>query len=591
MNLSFLERHEQFLAHLWSWWSHTTRVIKIFVFTTPNQYQSLLRILTMLRNQRKFLSTNNPKFLSKALEEYFIIRDLWHNTLRFGTGTKATYSGWAFDGGLQTLRKMNPVTRIRRIFRPDVWYLTRGKSGFFAGFEFVDKLDTVKELYRTIKEPELVEIRNSEDSKLPTLKFESINPSRSQRATHWYSSFALSPKTLTQLIEYASDSEMASIISEVYADIPEDLISTEVERSILTLQLIAKRTELQNNKWTRFSISEPDWILTNEASETAQTRLSEKYFVANDVEVLNGGVVLSHGNFVNWDPSQHPSLDFVAGNLEHVVGSMGNLNECFIRNLPSGKSFREAIILGSRVDTNWFHFLIETLPRLIVLENIAPAHVPVLVSNRLPSTAVEALRSITGRSIEFMDTQSVSSVSRAYVSGPVIYHPDSQFLWDRETGQEVNIELLKQLRERILANRTHRILPVKTYFERTSNHRGLINPKSISKLAIKRGYTLTDPAKLSFDEQVTLFQQSREILTVGGAVMANFIFANKETKITLLVSNFIEDYRMPLMMAAVSGSEVRVIGGTPLWTLNRYSYLHKIHASFFISPRNLKSSI
>lgn len=587
MNFAFLERHEQLLAQLWRGWSHSSRLLKIVFLTTPSQYRSLLRIVTMLSNQRRFLATNNPVFLSKALAEYFILRDLWIKTVRHGTSAKAIFSGWGAADALQTIKKATSGIGIRRVFRPDVWYLNRGSLGLFAGFEFIGTLDQVKKLYRAVEPSGFFSNSSSKYPERPRLKFESLNPSRNQRASHWYSTFALAPQAVTQMIEYASDSEMASIISSVYGEIPELFISDEVSRSILIMKLIAKDAPTLNSGWRKVGIGEPDWVFVGESPKSSGEKLAEKYFVANEVELMNGGIILSDGNFLNWDSSQHPSLDFVAGNANFVVGTMGNLRECFVRQLPTGQQFGEAILLGSRVDSNWFHFLIETLPRLLVLEDGISLAVPILVSDRLPASAIEAIRSLTSRRIEIIDTQTVTLVAKAYVAGPVIYHPDSQFMWDRESGQAVNVEMLVKLRNRILRNRNLKKSLGKTYFERKSSHRGLLNAKSISKLARNKGYEIVNPTDLTFDEQVKLFYESKEILCVGGAVMANFIFANETTTITLLVSSFISEYRMPRLLSEISGSKIQVVAGHTLLSGTRKSYLHKIHSSFLINQGKL----
>lgn len=308
-----------------------------------------------------------------------------------------------------------------------------------------------------------------------------------------------------------------------------------------------------------------------------------------DLSITNGGVLCTPQGFLDWDSAQNPSMDFVAGNLGIVTGSSTNFTQCYVRNSPITKSIESAIVLCSRADSNWFHFLIETLPRLLLVEDLVPKHLPVVVNARVPASGLQALRLITSREILEIDANSSTLIRRAVLPGPVIYHPDSQFTWGTGTENQVNAEILSLFRNRILEQVPGpQSATLKTYWSRERSHRGILNNKQVSRASLSFGYIEEDPAEMTFIEQVERIRSSSKLLAVGGALMSNFLFAREGTVISLLTSNIGKNYEMPRILAAIAGARVCIVAGKPPRGYSRMTFLGKLHSSFRIPIRTLR---
>jgi capsular polysaccharide biosynthesis protein len=239
--------------------------------------------------------------------------------------------------------------------------------------------------------------------------------------------------------------------------------------------------------------------------------------------------------------------------------------------------------------------LIETLPKLLFLDAILPGAIPVLVSERIPKSALESLRLLSSRRIFQVSTEELTSVDQLFVCSPVIYHPDPVELHLSPTTRTINMDALGSLRSRVLnevAQSPERSKQGRLVFvSRNSGSRSLINALRVEKMLRKEGFDVIDPSQMSFLSQVRAFQAADKIVLAGGASMANLIFCSEGTKIVLLRSRFTRGYKMPEILASLSSSLVVSISGLPVGTLFRNSYLEKIHSHYMVPIHRLKKSI
>lgn len=67
--------------------------------------------------------------------------------------------------------------------------------------------------------------------------------------------------------------------------------------------------------------------------------------------------------------------------------------------------------------------------------------------------------------------------------------------------------------------------------ESCGNLRQVVNIKEVEEIVAKHGYTMLDPAKLSFKDQIIAFSSARKIISPLGAALANTIFSSPGCKI------------------------------------------------------------
>ncbi len=603
MDKPALQKYEVPLAAIWRFWSQFRRFLKLLVNTDPRHLRKLLEIANLYASNRRFWATNNPKYLSKALTSYFTLRNDWLSKPGGHLQVGLEISGWADKSSYLKIKRALGKYRIRRVFRPDVWYLKGGTGGFFNGFVIQAPMGDFSKLMRLL-EIELpdFEMKLPHDSiaKLDPIsigRLESINPQQSQRGLNWYSTFHISPRDFTWLVEAAADIEVAELALATFREFGDFDFGGETLRCIAKYCLVLGfiPTGIRIPGWSLKTVKKPDWVeLGTQSGEgviAKRSRVSPKYFEAKNVTLTNGGILLVEDSFVDWDSAQKPCLDFVAGNHNSIIGSTANTEMCFVRNGKPGEKIDTAILLGSRVDSNWFHFLIETLPRLVWLNDRLPPTVPVVVSSRIPDTALAALKLMTEREVKLVDVTQWTSVERAFVPGPTVYHPDSQFLWNREDVIEVHIDALVELRNKILGHIRPIFSAKKTYWFRSSSHRVVSNERAIQRGLARSGFRVEDPSELSFEDQVRSIYESSTLVTQGGAAMSNFIFAMSGTKIVVLVSTFGTSYPLPKILGNVSGAEIILVGGKSRLMGTLKSVLEKSHSSFRINPKALSRAL
>jgi hypothetical protein len=603
MDKSALQKYETQLAVVWRLWTQFQRYSKLALKTNPRHFNKLFEIAKLYASNRRFWATNNPKYLARALTSYYSLRVDWLNQEGKNFEASLEVSGWADRASFLKIREALSAYSVRRVFRPDVWYLKGGSGSFFSGFIIQAPTRELSAILRSLEKavPDFeMNLPQNPISKLPPKsagRLESINPLQSERGLNWFSTFHISPRELTWLVEATSDREVSDLALSFFMQFGDFAFDGETLRCIakycLLLGFIPDGIEVKG--WSLNQIKRPEWVPIGSGTASAwrneNSKVDAKYFQAENVSVTNGGIVLTADGFLDWDSAQSPVLDFVAGNHNSVIGSSANSHVCFVRDVQSGEELVSAILLGSRVDSNWFHFLIETLPRLLVVEDLLDKSIPVLVSSRVPRAGLEALRLITNRQIIQVDPELSTLVRKAYVPGPVIYHPDTQFLWGSEKLNIINFELLRSFREKVLESVGSETGSEKAFWPRFGGSRVASNSKKIQRLLSRRGFEIQNIGSLKFVDQVRLIRSCFSLITEGGASMSNFIFLPKGARILVLMSNQSKSYMMPKLLASLSQSEVRIESGQSMGEKFFLPLSSRLQASYRVNLRTLKKTI
>lgn len=595
-----LGKFEPQLASIWSVWLSLNRKIVKIRWSSPKQSRNDSTNARLFREAGRFWATNDEVYLRRATRLYFRQRDEWLKFTPTPRNDDLVVTGWANTKDFGKLQRAFPDVQVKRVFRPDVWYLTSGSASFFSGFRFKAPKKLLLENHSDLQQSaQLIDAMNeiqkdSQFSRVP-LKYESISPAASETGFDWLGAFETSPRLFTWLVEATVDRELASKMVDYFVKLQMNTLSEEWLRCVAIALLVSQRTDQANlpGGWALTRIATPIWNRTSLDSSAPKSArdLEAKFVEGVELSVTNGGIVLTDGQFLDWDKAQNPALDFIAGNHPFVLGSSANLEFCYVKVPPVTIRIPSGIILSSRVDSNWFHFLIETLPRLLFVEGAVDPSMPVLVSSRIPETAREALRLVTKRPIIELDPTTTTRVTNAVLPGPVIYHPDTQFLWNSTAVEAVNVEVLLELRRRILAE----VRPVpgnqRIYWSRPGTNRSLLNGSRVSRILKRKGYAEQDPAEMSFAQQVQSIHGSSSLVAVGGALMANFLFAAPKTKILVLVSDFGLKYKMPSTISKLAEANLEMIGGRSVGLGLTQNIVQKAHSSFQTRTRRLVRSI
>ena len=208
---------------------------------------------------------------------------------------------------------------------------------------------------------------------------------------------------------------------------------------------------------------------------------------------------------------------------------------------PLGVSSRtmleEAIILSGDTDYNYFHWLVEALPKLWLIEMAkVPLDVPVLIPTGLHENLLLAMRRVLGERpyIAMLPDIGVKVKKLWYPSdlGRVL---DSLWTPVREDYDiVVSREGIRYVRDKLAppaAPATRKI-----YVERASSTRQLLNEPELIEALRREGFEILNPARVTLDEQIELFSQCRLIIAPTGAAMTNLMFTQPGTHALIILA-------------------------------------------------------
>jgi capsular polysaccharide biosynthesis protein len=279
-------------------------------------------------------------------------------------------------------------------------------------------------------------------------------------------------------------------------------------------------------------------------------------------EVRDVGLIGST-NFLVFDSKVAPTPSFVAKRdlswieLHHwaILDVDSLIIKIYGANRPT-RTVHEAINLLGQCSGNYAHFLTEILPRLIVCDRAGvDPKIPILLDGWIDPIFQEVLQvfNIHERPIIRVGMFEHIFVERLFQTSEVGYVPagDRYFLQTKKLPyprgdmfvfSDVALELLRKDGAVQTSSRDkNRIGKYNNrpliYLKRNSqswNRRVPCNQDKIIENLERLGFLTVDPAKLSFSEQMMLFQQARVIVSPIGAALASTVFSPRACKIIAL---------------------------------------------------------
>jgi len=166
---------------------------------------------------------------------------------------------------------------------------------------------------------------------------------------------------------------------------------------------------------------------------------------------------------------------------------------------------------------NYFHFFIETLPQLVMLDELnIDQQVPIIVPAH-----VRTLRYVK----EFFELSNLLGEREIIVQEPEQYirvTACTHVLKEIGFPKEAFVQLLHSFKDQsFLENKGER----KIYLKRAQDkQRSIVNATEIEDFLSGRGYEIVDAEVLSLQEQITLFSSASKIIGIHGAGLTNILF-------------------------------------------------------------------
>jgi hypothetical protein len=306
--------------------------------------------------------------------------------------------------------------------------------------------------------------------------------------------------------------------------------------------------------------------------------------VVDDVEVWHQRFLVKGNSLLEFDVAGSHRLPFVAGHWQYTVASEVESDKVFIQTpLVTEKEIGEAIFLSNRADENWFHLLLDTLPRYLFLKDL-PDKIPVLIRGDLPVTTKEFLYKILNRPIIELPSNSRVRVRKLHLLAARSTCFDT-------INEEVDVQVkfspavLKLLVEWIKISLDISRIPAastRAYFRRSSRQRRAINFQKIERVAESRGLNVIEDNEVLYRNQVEIFSGLKLAVIPGGAMLANMIFMKPGGAILCLRGSRQNDLELWRKLAdAVGLNSFEVVGPATYYGRNA---LQRDHSNYYIFP-------
>lgn len=280
-----------------------------------------------------------------------------------------------------------------------------------------------------------------------------------------------------------------------------------------------------------------------------------------------------------------------------------NAKKQLITRLSSIKTEVEidcGILFTDAVSANYAHFITEVLPKVFVYTKTHPNKtIPLIVDCELHFNLMQALELVIsddaqliglgkGEPLHIKSLQVVSACG--YV--PFGRRPRSNHFEDHSHGVFSSSallgmrDLIKSKISKLELNTSEVKVNKKIWIKRNSNYRNVSNANEIQDVLVSEGFTVVEPEKLSFIEQVTVFSNADVIVGATGAAFANLIFCNPETKVIILIAEFKHMiYGYWQNMAASVGNQVSYVLGA------NADKVSEVHSNFKVEITDLLKAI
>jgi hypothetical protein len=246
---------------------------------------------------------------------------------------------------------------------------------------------------------------------------------------------------------------------------------------------------------------------------------------------------------------------------------------CYVKDI---RSIEQGIFIGGDGSFNWYHWLIEILPKLYLLERLS------CISNRTPILIPEEATSIA----TFVDTLNLFSGGREIIllSSKYAYRVEnlvwidscvlSPFnfrdkVWPEPGDCRFHGDALRYFRQAVLER-----VPIRNYkgprrvFLARPKGRRSYNESDVVNVIRKFGIIPVSMETLSFSEQVNIFNNAEFVVGPTGAAWANILFGRSDGRALCWMPSNFSAWSSFSDLAGIAGVDMRYIWTQPVHAIN-----------------------
>lgn len=300
------------------------------------------------------------------------------------------------------------------------------------------------------------------------------------------------------------------------------------------------------------------------------------------------GVVLEDGRW--FDPGLghfDPDTMQVKENSS-VVAVSPDRSRTLIRYHKQETKLRAGIFACGTYSHNYYHFLLEVVPRVMAADGIAPAGTPILADDRMPAQHFQILRQLfPHRAIRRLARGFSYAVDDLYIGNMAnIVHDAVESDMAPSDAVRYHPDIVRRFND-IARGLRDDSMPRKIYFKRESTVRRMLDASALEEALRERGFRIVRCDQISFARQVQLAANADIIVAQSGAHLANILFARPGTRIFALYSNapgtnyyLWDGIGRALGLEVINVAGWRIVGSTPRG-------IGRVHEDFTLPLANL----
>lgn len=322
------------------------------------------------------------------------------------------------------------------------------------------------------------------------------------------------------------------------------------------------------------------------------------YSVSGATIYPGGQVVTADDKLFVYEEAAHPlKRNFIAGLHDKLSGLHGSNSVYCTFRYGRVRRFKEAALIHSRCPTNYFHWMIEYLPKVKTLVELGKVNVPILVPKGIASQQLEAVRYIAkeaGMELVYVDNDAKIIVDNLVIPSPVTFHPDDpeEPFWK---GAGLRTEYVHYLRNSLMtamdispsSSPMRRIL-----LGRKGSFRNILNMDEVYEVARQEGFEIVYPENKSLKEQGEILSSARVVVSPCGSALANILFMSPGSTVISLIGDHNKTYSIYSNLAGVIGVQYIHITGLAQGGVESFdSPLSYVHASFEVPREKLRRAL
>jgi capsular polysaccharide biosynthesis protein len=252
----------------------------------------------------------------------------------------------------------------------------------------------------------------------------------------------------------------------------------------------------------------------------------------------------------------------------------------------------KGINLMHEYNSNYFHFIVETIPRMLMIEEVGIAKdIPYIFENNLHPNIKKLidLINLNRRPIIFVSPNRLLHINEVIMPSDLSCIVDSYFNGPEKLQTSIDVRRVKQAVKIISssADPKEKNSVNKIYIKRSGSNRKLINQDEIEHELIRHGFQVYDTSSMTIQQQIATFENADLIVTPTGAHVTNIIWSKSKTIVFVLASNHPSHQQYIWeILGKVSESKVSIIYGE---LMEADDHKYKLHDDFSVPVSSIKS--